>query len=277
MFTVLINSSWHAKSAKTIKPNSTRNASEIRMKLLDLTLPSPAENLACDEALLDWSEENGGEEILRFWESPETFVVVGYANKIATEVNVVNCEAKKIPILRRCSGGGTVLQGAGCLNYALFCESRKTPRLANISCANQFIMERNRAAIEAAFDEFKIPNSKFKTSISGHTDLAMCGLKFSGNSQRRRKNFLLFHGTFLLNFNLALVGELLRMPSKQPDYRKERSHGEFLTNLNLPADKVKAALKKSWNAIQELKDFPKSEIQKLVAEKYSTDEWNLKF
>ena len=38
------------------------------MKLLDLTLPSPAENLTCDEALLDASEENGREEILRFWE-----------------------------------------------------------------------------------------------------------------------------------------------------------------------------------------------------------------
>ena len=60
------------------------------MKHLDLTLPSPTENLACDEALLDWCEENGGKEVLRFWESPETFVVVGYANKIAVEVNVEN-------------------------------------------------------------------------------------------------------------------------------------------------------------------------------------------
>jgi hypothetical protein len=64
-------------------------------KHLDLTLPSPAENLACDEALLDWCEENGGEEILRFWESPETFVVVGYANKVATEVNVSGCAQNK--------------------------------------------------------------------------------------------------------------------------------------------------------------------------------------
>ncbi|MGA2029805.1 MAG: lipoate--protein ligase family protein, partial [Verrucomicrobiota bacterium] len=111
----------------------------------------------------------------------------------------------------------------------------------------------------------------------GHTDLAIDGLKFSGNSQRRKKSFLLFHGTFLLNFDLALVGDFLEMPSKQPDYRASRSHGEFLTNLNLSADKVKAALKKSWNAIEELKDYPKSEIQKLANEKYSTDEWNLKF
>ena len=43
------------------------------MKLLDLTLPSPAENLACDEALLDWCENGEGEEVLRFWESARTF------------------------------------------------------------------------------------------------------------------------------------------------------------------------------------------------------------
>ena len=244
------------------------------MKLLDLTLPSPAENLACDEALLDWREENGGEEILRFWESPETFVVVGYANKIATEVNVENCHAKKIPIFRRCSGGGTVLQGAGCLNYAFILRISENSPLFGISSANKFIMERNRAAVETL-----LPGSKI--SVSGHTDLSLNSQpstrnKFSGNSQRRKKNFLLFHGTFLLNFDLALIGEFLRMPSHQPDYRRDRNHDEFVTNLNLTADQVKAALKKSWNAIGELEDFPKSEIQKLAAQKYSTEEWNYK-
>ena len=122
-----------------------------------------------------------------------------------------------------------------------------------------------------------VESTDLQSTVRGHTDLAIGGLKFSGNSQRRKKNFLLFHGTFLLNFDLALVSEFLRMPSKQPDYRQSRSHGEFLTNLNLSPDKVKAALKKSWNATEELKDFPKSEIQKLAAQKYSTDEWNLKF
>ena len=248
------------------------------MKNLDLTLPSPAENLASDEALLDWCESGGGEEVLRFWESPETFVVVGYANKIAVEVNVENCRAKQIPIFRRCSGGGTVLQGAGCLNYALILQIAENSPLASISSANKFIMERNRAAIES---EVRSQKSESGISVSGHTDLTLNSHlstfnKFSGNSQRRRKNFLLFHGTFLLNFDLALASEFLRIPSKQPDYRASRSHGEFLTNLNLPVDKVKAALKKSWDAIEELKEFPKSEIQKLAVQKYSTDEWNFK-
>ncbi len=88
------------------------------MKWLDAVLGTPAENLACDEALLDRCEERG-EEILRFWESRQHFVVVGYGNSVAAEVNVFACAQLGVPILRRCSGGGTVVQGPGCLNYNL--------------------------------------------------------------------------------------------------------------------------------------------------------------
>jgi lipoate---protein ligase len=243
------------------------------MKLLDLALPSTAENLACDEVLLDWCDENGGEEVLRFWEPHETFVVVGYANKIATEVNVAACGAKKIFIYRRCSGGGTVVQMPGGLNYSLILRINEDGPTRNISSANKFIMEKNRAAIAS----LNFQPSTLNFLVRGHTDLCLGDLKFAGNSQRRRKNFLLFHGTLLLNCNLALVGELLLMPSLQPDYRASRSHSDFVTNLNLPAEKVKAALAKEWNATEEFKNPPVEKISELALEKYSTREWNFKF
>ena len=207
------------------------------MKLLDLTLPSPAENLACDEALLDTAETGASGEVLRFWEPREHFVVVGYANKVATEVNVAACEARGIPVLRRCSGGGTVVQGPGCLNYTLVLRITADGPLHNIGVANQFIMRQNRAALEPVVNQ--------PVAIRGHTDLAIGERKFSGNSQRRRKHFLLFHGTFLLDFDLALVSELLPLPSRQPDYREHRAHTEFLTNLNVPANTVKAVLRQA--------------------------------
>ena len=52
------------------------------MRLLDLTLPTAAENVALDEALLDAAEaasEQGSEEpeVLRLWEPTQFFVVVG--------------------------------------------------------------------------------------------------------------------------------------------------------------------------------------------------------
>jgi lipoate-protein ligase A len=249
------------------------------MQLLDQTFSTPAENLACDEALLDFSEENGGEGFLRFWESPEIFVVVGYGNKIADEVNVAHCAAKKIPVLRRCSGGGTVLQGPGCLNYALILPIKENSPLATISGTNRFIMEKNRAAIELEIRNQKL---KIEISICGHTDLAINSQlstldKFSGNSQRRRKNFLLFHGTFLLNFNFALVEEFLLTPSREPDYRKNREHQKFLTNLNLTPEILKTVLAENWHANISPENNYSIFLKKLVSEKYSQEKWNNKF
>ena len=244
------------------------------MHRLDLQLPSPAENLAADEAILDRGEAGLGDETLLFWEPHETFVVVGYANKVATEVNVPACEAKGIPIYRRCSGGGTVVQMAGGLNYSLILRITEDGPTRNISAANQFIMERNRAAIES---EVRSQKPEARISVRGHTDLCLGEVKFSGNSQRRRKNFLLFHGTLLLDGDLKLISELLLMPSLQPDYRAHRPHEAFVTNLPLPAETVKAALAKAWNAEAERQSPPLADIERLARGKYSTREWNFKF
>ena len=93
------------------------------MTYCDLTLPTPEENLACDEALLDLCEEGFANEVLRFWEPSQYFVVVGYANRVAHEVHEAYCEFSGIPILRRCTGGGAVLQ------FAPFNSVQKEPEL----------------------------------------------------------------------------------------------------------------------------------------------------
>jgi lipoate-protein ligase A len=239
------------------------------MKYIDLTLPSPEENLACDEALLDLCEEGWDGEILRFWEPRGHFVVVGYANKTAEEVNLTFCRENGIPVLRRCSGGGTVLQGPGCLNYSLILEITETGPLRSITEANTFILDRQRSALGALLDR--------EVQILGHTDLAIGSVKFSGNAQRRKRKFLLFHGTFLVQFDISLIEKALRMPSRQPDYRHNRSHSEFLANLNLPPAVLKSALQKAWSAKTPLSNIPSEKIRELTRQKYATKEWNLKF
>ncbi len=239
------------------------------MKYLDRTLRTPQANLASDEALLDWCEEGSADEILRFWEPRQHFVVLGYSNRTRTEVNLDSCKKLAIPVLRRCSGGGTVLQGPGCLNYALLLKIHGDLPLVNIAEANAFIMNRNRNALNLLLDG--------KVLIQGHTDLTLQGIKFSGNSQRRKRHFLLFHGSFLLNLDLALLEQVLPMPSHQPRYRRRRPHKDFLTNLNLPADDIKEAIKRAWNSTGVLEDIPEKRVKQLVQEKYATDAWNLKF
>ncbi|HEX4262734.1 MAG TPA: lipoate--protein ligase family protein [Verrucomicrobiae bacterium] len=274
------------------------------MTLLDLTFSTPAENLACDEALLDFFENNGGDGALRFWAPENYFVVVGYANHVQKEVNVAECESENVPIFRRCSGGGTVLQGPGCLNYSLIMRIEENGPLRSITSANQFIMERNRAAIQSSSsrrEEAPIQGSESLVAsaatikIRGCSDITLDprplgapkrseggstldpALKFSGNAQRRKKQFLLFHGTFLLQFDIPLIDKFLRMPSKEPDYREGRSHGNFLTNLDLPAEAVKRALREAWGAQVPLEVVPHDEIALLARDKYVTKEWNFKF
>ena len=254
------------------------------MKYLDLTLPTPAENLAGDEALLDLCEE-AGVEILRCWESRQPFVVVGYGNSVAREVNVAECRARGVPILRRCSGGGTVVQGPGCLNYNLTLripEDGSGP-LTTVTGTNQFVMERNRAALEKLLGGC--------VSVQGHTDLALeqraelstfnlqpstplPWLKFSGNAQRRRRRSLVFHGTILYDFDLSLIDALLLFPSQQPGYRADRRHGEFVRNIPAAAEAIRTHLRATWSADELGPVLTTAQLEPLLRAHYENDAWN---
>ena len=84
------------------------------MTLLDLTLPTAAENLALDEALLDEAEaSSAGCETLRLWEPKEPAVVIGRSSQAAIEVRLDACRELAVPVLRRASGGAAVVTGPG--------------------------------------------------------------------------------------------------------------------------------------------------------------------
>ncbi len=241
------------------------------MKFLDVTCPTPAENLAWDEALLDLCEENGT-EVLRLWESSDPFVVVGYGNSVAREVFQEQCAERGIPILRRCSGGGTVVQGPGCLSYNLTLRIDSHALLQTVTATNEFVMQRNRAALESVVTE--------KISVQGCTDLAFADggrwWKFSGNAQRRRRRALVFHGTILHSFDLELLGPLLRFPSSQPGYRSARAHSEFVRNLPAGVAAIRSALRHAWNAEEAIPDIPPARIADLLQRHYLNDDWNLR-
>jgi lipoate-protein ligase A len=230
------------------------------MKFLELTLPTPAENLACDEALLDLCEADGGAGVLRFWEAREHFLVLGYSNKARTEVHVDQARQDNIPVLRRCTGGGAVLQGPGCLNYSLI-----LPITAQVSETNVSIMQRHAAALG---DDVE---------VRGHSDLTLGDLKFSGNAQRRKRRYLLFHGSFLLNLDIERIERLLPMPSREPDYRHRRAHRDFLINTDLASLAIQSALKKTWDATQPLTEVPLDKIATLASQQYASDGWTFKF
>jgi lipoate-protein ligase A len=238
------------------------------LKYLDLAFDDPAHNLACDEALQELVETGQvKDEILRVWEPVQYFVVLGHANSIRAEVNFSACQEDRVTVLRRMSGGGAVLQGPGCFNYSLFLNA--THRFRTVKEGFRYVLERHKKIVQAI--------TGLEVALEGISDLAIGARKFSGNAQYRKSRAVLIHGTFLLDFDLSLIGRYLRFPSKQPAYRQERSHLEFLTKLAVRSAELRERLQESWSARRALAKIPIDRIEVLVQERYGRKEWSEKF
>jgi lipoate---protein ligase len=206
------------------------------MQLNTDTPTDPAANVALDEALL----ERADGEYLRLWESAAPVVVLGRSAPIEREVNAAACAAAGVPVVRRPSGGQTVLIGPGCLMYAVVLDLRMRPEVAAIDRAHQFVLGKMVNALRPIE-----PNIE----IAGTSDLVLAGdppRKFSGNALRLKRTHLLYHGTLLYDFDLALVERLLKPPVRQPAYRAERNHREFLTNFPASRSAIEEAIRRGW-------------------------------
>jgi lipoate---protein ligase len=237
------------------------------MKFLEWSFAEPASNLACDEALLDVvAAGDAGAECLRIWESKRHFVVLGHSNRIAADVNVQACRAEGIPILRRISGGGTVVQGPGCLNYSLVLKNASRRNIADIY---RFVLDRHRKIFQGICHK--------PIHYRGISDLTIEDLKFSGNAQYRKAEAVLVHGTFLLQFDLSVIDRSLPVPAKQPEYRRKRDHDAFLVNLGLNSRSVIRALRRAWQAVEDYTAIPTIRIEELAQERYGDPKWTDKF
>jgi lipoate-protein ligase A len=234
------------------------------MTLLDISLTDPAANLALDEALLLAAEEGTAGEVLRLWEAPGYAVVVGAGGSLVIDVNTAACEADGVPVLRRASGGGTVVLGPGCLCFTVVIRTDRAPGLDLIQPSARYVLGRVSNALQSV-----VPD----VTLEGTSDLAVNGAKFSGNAQQRKRRFFLHHGTLLAGFDLARVSRYLNPPERQPDYRRGRPHAEFVTNLPTDTGTLKRLLVAEWQPETDYNPIPLDRVRDLVAEKYGRDEW----
>ncbi|HEY2759604.1 MAG TPA: lipoate--protein ligase family protein [Pirellulales bacterium] len=259
------------------------------MQLLDLTLESAAENLALDEALLDSAESDlrsaestasDEGEILRLWEPRELMVVAGSSSHLADEVHLDSCRRRNIPVVRRASGGATIVTGNGCLMYAVVLSYRLRPQLRPINLAHDFVLTTIAAALNQTLITRGQPlvsptaASSLRIARAGTSDLVLDDKKFSGNSLRCKRNHFLYHGTLLYDFPLHEIAALLKMPTRQPKYRNARPHADFIINLPLTLSQLRAALTNAFDAHFSTIAWPRGITNQLITEKYSRLNWN---
>jgi lipoate-protein ligase A len=190
----------------------------------------PADHLALDEALLLAADEGLTAESFRLWEFAAPVVVAGRSSRVEREIDRPFCQSQGIPILRRCSGGASVVGGPGCLMYSVVLSFEQQPELQRIDVAHRYVMSRVLSAVQRQLATAR---------LQGSCDLTWQDRKCSGNSLRIAKRHLLYHGTILYDFDLPLIARCLREPPRQPEYRQLRDHQSFL--VNLPIDRLRLA------------------------------------
>jgi lipoate-protein ligase A len=183
------------------------------------------DNWVLNQPFRCWPKVNCAPEnhriLFRFFESVRPVVVLSSSNAAARETFEERCVAHGVPVLQRRGGGGTVVLGPGCLvlTFAFFAKELFSNQ-RYFSIINQLWAD--------ALGEAGIPGLVTR----GHSDLAFADKKIAGTSLFRRKHLVVYQGSLLVNPDFELIGELLQHPSREPDYRRGRSHGEFLTSAS---------------------------------------------
>lgn len=209
----------------------------------ETSLRTPYYNLAIEEAvalnLVKFNLLCG----VRIWKNPNS-IIIGlsedpYRNIKETIVQKSNELLNQTPVskkpkkdscyvARRASGGGTVFHSpTGNINYSFYMNSLVRKELFPVKESYEILLGLVvKSLAKQGFEA--IPGGKSDLTFS-HAGIQK---KISGNAQFRKKNCIVQHGTLILNQKLIDdVTDILLHPPEEPEYRKKRSHSEFLTPL----------------------------------------------
>lgn len=179
-----------------------------------------AMNIYLDEDLIE-RVRGGVPWSYRLWEPEQVVVVLGRSNKAAVEVYEQRCQDDDIPILRRRGGGGTVVLSPGIIVISL------VKHVQRQFFFQEYFRQINSLIIEA-LQRLGIQN----LSQQGHSDICLQERKILGSSMYGSKNLIFYTASLMVANDLGLIDRYLRHPSQEPDYRRGRSHQEFLTTIN---------------------------------------------
>ncbi len=228
-------------------------------------------NIATEEFLLSRFPT---EDLFLLYVNAPSIIVGKFQNTLA-EINLDFVKDKGIKVVRRMSGGGTVYHDLGNLNFSFHTVLGQHDFMDFSIFTEPVLTLLNRLGVPAV--------------LQGRNDLLVEGRKFSGNAKLARQGKMIQHGTILIDSEMEILADALKVnPLKFID-KATKSNRSRVVNLRgyLPAgtgtEEMKDLLKEEIirnnpGAEQySLTEDDVEQIEKLVAEKYETWDWNFGF
>ncbi|MCU0378367.1 MAG: hypothetical protein MUC78_08915 [Bacteroidales bacterium] len=157
---------------------------------------------------------------LLIWQPESTVIVLGQSNTPEKSLILPEVERDNIPVTKRPTGGEAVIltPAMAVITVAM--------KFSTIFPSKEFFGEINGVIIRILSD-LGVNN----LGLKGISDITIGHKKILGSSMHRRENRLVYHAVLNTGEDPDIFEKYLRHPSREPEYRQNRKHGEFVTSL----------------------------------------------
>ncbi|MGD9557736.1 MAG: biotin/lipoate A/B protein ligase family protein [Mangrovibacterium sp.] len=233
----------------------------IRLKETD-----PFLNLATEEYLL----KNCSADIFMLWQSRNAVVVGKHQNALA-EINHRYVKEKQMVVARRLSGGGTVFQDEGNLNFTFIKNVERIDQINYREFTDLMVGLLNKLGINA--------------SAGPHNAIFAGGRKISGSADHVHKLRVMHHGTLLFNSHLVRLQRALKADLSLFEDKAIQSNRSEVTNISEQLKRPMSLEEFSGflftevcqsypeHRIADLSDEDMQAIERLKTEKYCRWDW----
>lgn len=164
-------------------------------------------------------------------------IVMGISGRSDELLNLPKLQQSPIPVIRRFSGGGTVVVDQHTCFVTFICNSTDV----DVQGTPDKMIRWTGTFYESVFEELGFAIRE--------NDYVLGEKKFGGNAQYICKERWLHHSSLLWNFQEDNM-EYLLMPKKTPQYRQQRTHADFLCRLLDHFPSQKTILDRLYNSLE---------------------------
>ncbi|CDK28298.1 unnamed protein product [Kuraishia capsulata CBS 1993] len=198
-----------SKNTTPLVKNSWKYLEDNKPTVFVLRSSDPYLNLASEMYIYDKMPPTSKRLVL-YANSP--CIVIGKNQNPFKEINLRVAGALGIPILRRFSGGGTVVHDFGNVNFSYMSSKSSFDR---VGYTNTLVEQMNEFAgsenLEHRNTSFKFPKFSLTTTAKGDVVSEIDEKKVSGSAFKLSKGKFLHHGTMLLSSDLNILRNLLNV------------------------------------------------------------------
>jgi len=252
----------------------------MKVRFIDTKSNNAYLNMAIDEALL-----TSKLPILRFYTWKPTALSIGYFQKI-TSLNKTNLKKHKINLVRRLTGGNAVLHDKE-LTYSFIIDEKLMPKSIISSykkISKGLLQGLKNLNLTPTLNTKVLTKQKSPVCFNDPSwyEILVKNKKIIGSAQKRINKKILQHGAILLSINTKKYLSLFKNQKTNLKNRITSINNESKTKITLT--KLKKAIKQGFKTSLNLQlinsQLTTKELKlakQLYKDKYSQDNWNLKW